>query len=108
MPYLVVLIIIVLVFYLIFVRNGKLIFWKIVSKNPERFLELIEDNDSWLIDKGASVIDKTIYDGPFRVHIPSLRKTIKVYGKIGKYEDSQKVIEQKLVLLNKIDRLSSK
>ena len=86
----------VLYYYFVIVKNGNLAFWKKAAKNPDFVYKQLSEDDSWLVDDGGTKIDKGIYDGPFLLYVPSIGKTIKFYGKIGKYEDSQKQIEKKL------------
>lgn len=96
--YIIILVIIlaVLYYYFVMVKHGNLSFWKKAAKNPDFFYEQLLKDDVWLVDDGVTKIDKGRYDGPFLLYVPSIGKTIKFYGEVGKYEDSQKRIEEKL------------
>lgn len=83
-------------YYLIFIRKGKVSFWKIVAKNPDLFYENIRDNKAWVVEDESTDIDKSKYAGPFRLFVPSQSKTIVFYGVEGKYEESQKEIVEKM------------
>lgn len=83
-------------FYIAMVRTGHLSFWKKAQKNPEFVFNQLLKDDTWVVDDGATKIDRKDYDGPFLLYVPSLGRTVKLYGKVGKYEDSQKEIEEKL------------
>lgn len=86
----------VLYYYFVMVKHGNLAFWKKAGKNPDFVYEQLSKDGAWLIDDGSTQIDKSGYDGPFILYIPSLGKTIKFYGKVGEYEDSQKRIEEQI------------
>lgn len=89
-------IILIVIFYVFMIKNGNLSFWKKAAKKPDFIYEHLLKDDAWVIDDGISKIEKDKFDGPFLLYIPSICKTIKFYGKIGKYEDSQKRIEEEL------------
>lgn len=88
----------VVIFYFVVVRYGNLSFWKKAAKKPDFVYEHLLKDDAWLIDDGSSSmhVDKSEFDGPFLLYVPSINNTIKFYGKIGKYEESQKRIEKEL------------
>lgn len=87
-------------YYFVMVRNGNLSFWKKASKDPDFVYEQLLEDMAWIIADGETKIDKDKYDGPFLLYVPSIGRTIKFYGEIGKYEDSQKRIEQELTKKN--------
>ncbi len=82
--------------YVVMIKNGNLSFWKKAAKKPDFVYGHLLKDDAWVVDDGISKIEKDKFDGPFLLYIPSIGKTIKFYGKIGKYEDSQKRIEEEL------------
>jgi len=87
----------ILYYYFVVVKHGDVAFWKKVSKNPEFFYEQLKKDEAWVIDDGSINIDKNKYTGPFMLHVPSLGKVIRFYGKIGEYEDSQKRIKEEKI-----------
>jgi len=91
-------VVLVVIFYFVYIKYGNLSFWRKASKNPDYVHQCLSNDDAWLIDDGTlpSIQDKSGLDGPFLLYVPSLGKTIKFYGKVGKYEDSQKMIEKEL------------
>jgi hypothetical protein len=91
-----IIILVALYYYFVMVKHGNLAFWKKAGKNPDFVYEQLSKDDAWLIDDGSVQIDKSGYDGPFMLYVPSLGKTIKFYGKVGQYEDSQKRIGEQL------------
>lgn len=91
-----IIILVALFYYFVIVKNGNLSFWKKAAKNPDFVYEQLLKDDAWIVDDGTSKIDKDKFDGPFLLYIPSVGKTIKFYGEVGKYENSQKRIENKL------------
>ena len=93
----IILLILVIIIILIFILNkqGNLKFWKKVSKNPDLAYRLFLKSEDWYIEdcinsKPENSEDR--WDGPFFLNIPSINKTVKVYGKVGKYEKSQEYI----------------
>ena len=91
-----VVILVALFYYFVIVKNGNLSFWKKASKNPDFVYKQLLEDDAWIIYDGETDIDKEKYEGPFMLYVPNVGTTIKFYGEIGKYEDSQKRIEQEL------------
>ena len=83
-------------YYFVMVKHGNLLFWQKATKNPDFVYEQFSQDHAWVIDDGTTAIDKTDLDGPFLLYIPNLGKTIKFYGRVGKYEDSQKRIGENL------------
>lgn len=98
MMYIIITIIILafLFYYFVMVKNGNLSFWKKANKKADLVYNELLDDEAWLIDNNSIQIDKKNYAGPFLLYIPSLKKTIKFYGKVGQFEESQKRIEQYL------------
>lgn len=98
MLYIIIFLVVLAVFYyyLVVVKMGNLSFWKKAMKNPEFFYQELLDDDAWIIDDGSEKIDKSKFEGPYLLNVPSIGKTIKFYGEIGKYEESEKRIEKKI------------
>ncbi len=90
-------VVLAILYYVVILRNGNLSFWKKAVKHPNFVYEQFLKDDAWIIDVGNNKMDKAGLDGPFLLYIPSVGKTIKFYGKVGKYEDSQKRIENELI-----------
>ncbi len=86
----------VLFYYFVIVRDGNLSFWKKASKKPNFVYEQLLKDDAWIIADGETKIDKEKYAGPFLLYVPSIDGIVKFYGEVGKYEDSQKRIDQEL------------
>lgn len=85
-----------ILYYIVILRNGNLPFWKKAAKNPDFVYEQFKQDNAWVIDDGSERIDKTGLDGPFLLYVPKIGKTIKFYGKVGEYEESQNRIEKEL------------
>lgn len=93
-------IVLVIALYLVIVKNGKLGFWRKASKRPNFVYEQLVRSDAWELDDGKTKLNKKEYDGPFLLYVPKLNKTVKFFGKVGKYESHQKNIEEKMRLLD--------
>lgn len=85
-----------ILFYVVILRSGNLSFWKKAAKNPDFVYEQFLQDDAWVVEDVGRAIDKTGLDGPFLLYVPSIEKTVKFYGRIGKYEQSQNRMEVKL------------
>lgn len=86
----------IIFYYFVMVKNGNLSFWKKAAKKPDFVYDLLINDEAWLIDDGTTVINKKEVDGPFMLYVPNLGKSVKFYGKIGRYENSQKEIEKNI------------
>lgn len=84
-------------YYVVILRNGNLSFWKKVARDPDFVYEQFSQDNAWVIDDGSRNIDKTGLDGPFLLYVPKIGKTIRFYGKVGLYEQSQSRIEKELL-----------
>lgn len=91
-----IIILITLFCYFVMIKKGNLSFWKKAAKNPDFVYEQLLKSDAWIIDDGTTKIDKEKFAGPFLLYVPSIGKTIKFYGEIGKYENNQERIEEEL------------
>jgi len=89
-------------YYLIVIKQGNLSFWMKAAKHPDFVYKLLVEDEAWIIDDGYSQIDKTQFDGPFMLHVPSLGKTVKFYGEVGKYENSQKKIKMNIANIKSV------
>ena len=85
------------------IANGNLSFWKLAARKPELVFSIMlydDENDVWVIDGESPDIwkglNKDDYSGPFRLHVPSLNKVYKIYGKADKIEQEQERIMKKI------------
>jgi hypothetical protein len=84
-----------LYWYFIF-RKGSISFWKIVASNPDQAYEYFISNSCWKVLTGEPnendnvKIDSSDWSGPYSLIVPKLgNRMIKIYGKVGYFEDSQ-------------------
>lgn len=85
-----------ILYYFFVLRRGNLPFWRKAAKHPDFVYEQILRDGAWVIEDGATNIDKAGLDGPFLLYVPSIGRTVKFYGRVGVYEGSQDRIEKKL------------
>lgn len=91
------LVVFAIIFYIFIInRKGNLSFWKKASKDPDFVYSKLLESDAWLIINDEAVRPREGYDGPFLLYVPSIGRAVKFYGEIGKYEDSQREIDQEL------------
>lgn len=86
----------VVIYYFVILKPGRLDFWKLASKYPDHAFDLFQQQDCWhvFLEKPESGYKSEIlsgeWDGPFMLAIPKLGdKVITVYGKIPEYQKSQ-------------------
>ena len=70
-------------------RQGNPKFWKLSAKNPDEALHVFETEDCWFVSEVPIDVNKSDVDGSFFHVVPSLGTTVKVYGLVGRYEESQ-------------------
>lgn len=86
-------------FILEFFRAGNFNFWKEVKNDPDAFYGYFLESKAWYVIDGIHNRDKPIpnesdWDGPYRLVVPSLNKTVTIYGKVGQYKEEQlKILE---------------
>jgi hypothetical protein len=73
--------------------KGNLSFWKIANRYPEEAYNFFLNNDTWHVIDNINNVDPPTkdenWDGPFRLFIPSINRTVKIYGKTDSYFESQ-------------------
>lgn len=81
-----------LIVFFIFYLRGKPKFWKIAASYPTAAYNFfLKHDDIWyIIHPGEEGTKPTggDWDGPFYFVVPEIGR-IKLYGKVGKYEDNQ-------------------
>ena len=70
-------------------RLGKLSFWKLAAKFPERALEHISNDPAWVVLQGSESAPGAGFTGPFLLAVPSLGRTLKLYAREDQIEASQ-------------------
>ena len=87
---------IIVVFYFLILKPGRLDFWKIAKKRPDDVYDMFQKQDYWHIflekPQGGykSELPPGEWDGPFWLVVPSLGGTrITIYGKSPEYEKAQ-------------------
>jgi hypothetical protein len=76
-----------------FSSKGNVEFWELLSAHPDEGYSFIKNSNAWFVvekSEDTEYMSKDFeWDGPFMHYVPSLRKRIKLYGKVGEYEKSQ-------------------
>lgn len=72
---------------LFFALPGRLSFWKLAAKLPDQAIEFMSSDPAWIIPGDSGVPPR--YVGPFLLSVPSLGRTIKIYGNPDRIEESQ-------------------
>lgn len=70
-------------------KLGKLSFWKLAAKFPERALEYVSDDPTWIVVQGDEPAPGPGFTGPFLLAVPSLGQTFKLYAQEDQIETSQ-------------------
>jgi hypothetical protein len=86
--------VVILLFCLSTTRQKSFPFWKLAAEIPDKAYEWFLNDPCWAIyDPPSGKIeqpDLKEYNGPCFLHVPSLGRRIKVYGKFDSMEESQK------------------
>lgn len=70
-------------------KLGKLSFWKLAAKFPERAFEHISNDPAWVVHEGEESAPGPGFTGPFLLAVPSLGQTLKLYAREDQIEASQ-------------------
>lgn len=70
-------------------KFGKLSFWKLAAKSPEKALEHISNDSAWVVHQGPESAPGSGFTGPFLLAVPSLGRTLKIYVREDQIEASQ-------------------
>ena len=92
------LLVLALLFYFIVIRKGGFGFWRKAQKHPEVAYAYFVANESWRVEDGLNDDRQPSrqhgsWHGPFYLKVPSIGKTVRVYGKVGLYESSQAILD---------------
>lgn len=71
-------------------KLGKLSFWKLAAKFPEKALEHFSNDPAWVVLQGAEPAPGPGFTGPFRLAVSSLGQTLKLYAREDQIAASQK------------------
>ena len=71
------------------IRKGNLPFWKLAQKHPEAAYIYFLSEPCWFIDQVPTDIDQRELVGPFNLYIPSINRTVKIYGMHNEISESQ-------------------
>lgn len=66
---------------------GRLSFWKLASKLPDKAIQYMESDQAWVIVSDSE--KPPGYSGPFFLLVPSMDRTFKLYGDPDRMEESQ-------------------
>ena len=84
-------------------RNGSPTFWKAVAAKPEAAMMLFKlDWNRWQVFQEEpvggyrSVTPQAEWVGPFRLYVPSLGKTVVIFGRANGLEEAQRVMLEQL------------
>lgn len=70
-------------------KLGKLSFWKLAAKFPEKAFEHISNDPTWVVLQGSESVPGSGFTGPFLLAVPSLGRTLKLYAREDQIEASQ-------------------
>ncbi len=92
------LLVLAVLFYFIVIRKGGFGFWRKAQNNPEFAYSYFVTSECWRVEDGFNddwqpSRQQGNWHGPFHLRVPSLGKTVRVYGKVGLYESSQAILD---------------
>jgi len=71
-------------------------YWKEIQKSPDTAFNLMQQDDCWFFDEKPTGYKWGEISGPFKLFVPSLGRTVKIYAKTDEIVDSQNRILGKL------------
>ncbi len=86
---------IVFLYWSIIVKAGNRKFWKIANSNPEDAYRFFDSSHYFtvFIDKPSGGYRNALpdgdWDGPFKMYVPSIGKSVTIYGQVPEYEAEQ-------------------
>lgn len=94
---------ILFLYWFFILKKGNLGFWKLANKHPDEAYDFFKKNAPvWLVDDEdkdyIEIVkkDKENWSGPFRLYVPRIGKYVKIYGRVGKFEEEQKKFEKQI------------
>lgn len=79
----------------VLVKGGNLKFWKFAKAHPEEAYSFFMGNDAFVVFEGKptdgykSNLPSGEWDGPFKLHVPSINKFVTIYGRPPEYQTAQ-------------------
>lgn len=70
-------------------KLGKLSFWKLAAKFPEKALEYVSSDPAWVLVQVSEPAPGPDFIGPFLLAVPNLGRTITLYAREDQIEASQ-------------------
>jgi len=96
MQWIILVVVLVGLYYFCILRPGRLDFWKLAAKYPDRSIEFFQEHDCWkvFVEKPSGGYEEALplgdWDGPFRLAVPQLGgKLVTIYGKVPEYLTAQ-------------------
>jgi hypothetical protein len=103
MQWIVIAVILIVAYYFVILKPGRLDFWKVASNHPDDVYEMFQQQDCWLVfvEKPEGGYKNELpdgeWDGPFNLAIPKLGgRLITVYGRVPDYEAAQQQFMDKM------------
>ncbi len=72
---------------LFFALAGRLSFWTLAAKLPDQAMEFFLSDSAWIVPGDSAAPPRCV--GPFLLSVPSLGRTVKIYGDPEHIEESQ-------------------
>src|SRR3546814_2708996 len=66
---------------------GRLSFWKLASKLPEEAIRFMESHPAWVLTYNSE--RPPGYSGPYFLSVPSIGRTVRIYGDPDRMEESE-------------------
>jgi hypothetical protein len=77
------------------VKSGNLKFWKFAKENPEEAYSFFMENDAFVVFESKPIDGYKAnrpsgeWDGPFKLHVPSINKFVTIFGRPPEYQLAQ-------------------
>jgi len=80
---------------IVMVKEGNLDFWKIANSNPDVAFKFFESNAHFTVflEKPSGGYRNNLpegeWAGPFKLYVPSIQKSVTIYGSVPDYENEE-------------------
>ena len=85
----------ILYYRFVLVKGGNLKFWKFAKAHPEEAYSYFVGNDAFVVFDSKPLegykanLRSGEWDGPFKLHVPSINRLVTIYGRPPEYQTAQ-------------------
>lgn len=98
MEFFITILVVVIIVYFVVFKKGNYAFWRKAQRQPDMAYHYFLENECWRVEDDVHDHEQPSrangrWHGPFKLIVPSIGRTVTIYGKVGLYESSQDILE---------------